>query len=249
MASPYVSDQDRLRLKLYEIQSDIFDIDRARSTAGFDLHELQKRFLTYAAETGAAGGASRYANFMVAYNILRSDRPSVIDFVKRAQSSPDTILGDWALNQGALMMAGDKPFPLVGTGVEGQSVNLAQFRGKVVFVDFWGTGCSSCIASLPQFKRLYDEYKPLGIEFVGVIIDDEDKREQIKQILAKHNVDWPQIFAGKDVNAFLKKYAVIGLPKYFVIDQRGRFVTSGQMTKMELQEVFATLLQDKGAGK
>jgi thiol-disulfide isomerase/thioredoxin len=45
-------------------------------------------------------------------------------------------------------------------------------KGKYVVIDFWASWCSDCRKDIPNIKRLYERFHPLGVEFVGVSFDD-----------------------------------------------------------------------------
>ena len=51
-------------------------------------------------------------------------------------------------------------------------VKMADFKGKVVIVNFWATWCGPCKIEIPDFVKLYSEYKDKGLVIVGISIDD-----------------------------------------------------------------------------
>ena len=61
----------------------------------------------------------------------------------------------------------------------GHSLSLAELRGHVVFVNFWGTWCAPCRDEAPSLERLYRELRGEGLEVVAVSIDDAAAREEV----------------------------------------------------------------------
>jgi thiol-disulfide isomerase/thioredoxin len=58
-------------------------------------------------------------------------------------------------------------------GLDGRGVRLADFRGKVMFLNFWATWCVPCQAEIPVLIELQEQYKDAGLEVVGVVMLDD----------------------------------------------------------------------------
>ena len=57
-------------------------------------------------------------------------------------------------------------------------MKLADLKGKVAIVNFWATWCGPCKIEIPDFVKLYDEYKDKGLVIVGISIDDSPEQLQ-----------------------------------------------------------------------
>ena len=57
--------------------------------------------------------------------------------------------------------------------LDGRDVRLADYRGKVLLLDFWATWCAPCKVEIPAFIDLYKTYKPKGFEAVGVVVMED----------------------------------------------------------------------------
>lgn len=79
---------------------------------------------------------------------------------------------------------------LAGEAVSGKQIDLADYNGKVVLIDCWGTWCGPCVASLPKLKELHKEFHDQGFEIIGVAADD---KEDLEQFLSKRPLPWEHI--------------------------------------------------------
>jgi len=100
---------------------------------------------------------------------------------------------------------------------DGRPVSLADFRGKVVLLDFWGTFCPPCIAALPKLQALHDGHASRGFAVVGVTVDD--RVAMVKKATAK--ITYPIVQATPQV---WSAYKVNALPSLVLVDRDGRIV-------------------------
>lgn len=105
-----------------------------------------------------------------------------------------------------------------------KKVQLADFAGQVLLIDFWGTWCPPCLVATPYLNELYETYAVQGFNIVG--ISSGDKAETVRSYAAKHNIAFPLPLAD---NTVLKQYGVSGFPTVLFVDKQGvvRFVHSG----------------------
>ncbi|HLF45151.1 MAG TPA: TlpA disulfide reductase family protein [Chitinophagaceae bacterium] len=124
--------------------------------------------------------------------------------------------------------------------VNGDSVQLSSFKGKVFLLDFWASWCGPCRVSNRQLIKLYNKYKDKGFEILGVSLDDE-KKDWVKAI-GKDKVTWPQLISlgGWDAEAAIK-WNIEAIPASFLVNQSGDVVAIDP-EKNELEKRVKELL-------
>jgi cytochrome c biogenesis protein CcmG/thiol:disulfide interchange protein DsbE len=104
----------------------------------------------------------------------------------------------------------------------GAAVTLADYKGKVLLLNFWATWCGPCKIEIPWFTEFQQQYKDKGFEVLGVAMDDD--WTAVKPYLVSHKINY-RIVLGND--AMATAYGgVDALPTTFVIDQNGKVLTS-----------------------
>ena len=101
--------------------------------------------------------------------------------------------------------------------LQGEDISLASLRGRTVVLDFWGTWCPPCVASLPELKDLLRKYATDRLVLLSVSVGDED--EAWREFVAKKGMTWPQY---RDADRRLvEAFQVRAYPTYVVIDGEG----------------------------
>lgn len=102
---------------------------------------------------------------------------------------------------------------------KGKSVNMREFEGKVIFINFWATWCAPCVAEMPGINALYNDVKDENIAFVMLSLDD--KFEKAVEFKKRKDFD----FEVYQLNGSLPKmYHSRSIPTTFVIDAEGNLV-------------------------
>jgi thiol-disulfide isomerase/thioredoxin len=133
-----------------------------------------------------------------------------------------------------------KPFELAFTeAMTGKQMSMADLKGKVVVIDFWATWCGPCIAEMPKMKQLYAEYKPKGVEFIGISLDNPESEgglEKLKAYCKENNIEWPQYYQGKGWQGeFSMSWGINSIPAVFIVDADGKLHSTqarGQLEKL-----------------
>jgi thiol-disulfide isomerase/thioredoxin len=102
---------------------------------------------------------------------------------------------------------------------EGKELSLADFRGKVVVVNFWATWCAPCVEEMPALDRLHAALSPERIEVVAISVDRGGAR-QVTPFFAAHGLRHLPVYLDP-TGASMRAFAVRGLPTTVVVDADG----------------------------
>jgi len=102
--------------------------------------------------------------------------------------------------------------------LDGNSLTLSDFKGKVIILNFWATWCPPCRREIPDFVELYENYKDKGLLIIGVNLDGGD-RSSVKQFSEKYKINYPVVLG--NVNVTEDYGGIRAIPTTFIIDREG----------------------------
>jgi peroxiredoxin len=126
---------------------------------------------------------------------------------------------------------------------DGQQVSLMQYRGKVVFLNFWATWCIPCREEMPALERLHQTYQAQDLAIIS--IDLKESADQVKAFFAKHNLSFPALL-DQDGSVF-RDYLVAGMPTTYLIGRDGTMLARGvggrDWTRSEALQLIQELIK------
>jgi thiol-disulfide isomerase/thioredoxin len=125
----------------------------------------------------------------------------------------------------------------------GSDVPLAQWRGKVLIVNFWATWCGPCREEMPEFVRLQGEFGGKGLQFVGIAVDDADK---VRQFSAEIGLNYPALIGGYGAMELSRTLGnrVMALPFTVIVDRSGAVAHTqlGPINNDQLRRIVTQLI-------
>lgn len=122
----------------------------------------------------------------------------------------------------------------------GERINFEAFQDKVIVVNFWATWCPPCIAEMPGFQKLYDEYGD-RVSFLFVANDEKDK---VQKFIEKKGYTFPVYF---QVSNAPQQMQSSSLPTTYFLDTEGKIhvyqVGAADWNSKKVKEVLDNLLQ------
>jgi peroxiredoxin len=126
--------------------------------------------------------------------------------------------------------------------MNGANVRLADYKGKVILVNFWATWCPPCKAEIPGFIALQDQYKDQGLVILGISGDDDP--ETLRAFASEWKINYPMI-VGRDEHELLDAYGPIyGYPISVIVGRDGAVCGKhiGPATKEQFEREIKALL-------
>jgi peroxiredoxin len=140
-------------------------------------------------------------------------------------------------------------FNLVGG--TGKPVQLSDYRGKVVLLNFWATECGGCVLEIPYFVEIQSEFMGEGFTVVGISMDRsyetlksaDEAWGRVRPFVAQHKMNYPILMGD---SSLLTDYKVNALPVTYLIDRSGRTaaVYVGVVSKDNVEANLKTLLSE-----
>jgi peroxiredoxin len=101
--------------------------------------------------------------------------------------------------------------------VNGELVDLSEFKGKYVYIDVWNSSCRPCFKEFPKMEELIEKYHDKNIVFVGISLD---RNEDVwKKTIERKDIKGVQLFGEGWKSEFAKDYSIIFNPRFILIDK------------------------------
>jgi len=132
--------------------------------------------------------------------------------------------------------------------LNGRTVQLSTYRGKVVLINFWATWCPPCRAEMPDLIRLQREYASHGLQIIGITYPPENKN-RVRRFARSLKVNYPIILGTREIRARFSSEEI--LPLTVVIDRDGKVndIISGILLPEEFDEQIKPLLMKNTEGE
>ena len=126
--------------------------------------------------------------------------------------------------------------------VNGADVKLADYKGKVVLLNFWATWCGPCKLEIPEFVEAYQRYRDKGFVILGVLSQDDPSPDLLKTFMHTYEMNYPVFREHPEFET--ANGELWALPTSFVIDRHGAICSKhmGAMSKETLDREIKGLL-------
>ncbi len=127
------------------------------------------------------------------------------------------------------------------TDINGRKLDLADYRGKVILLDFWATWCGPCRIEIPGFVKLQETYREQGLVVIGV--SEDDSVEPVREFYREFSMNYPVVMGEGKISELYG--GIVGLPTTFLIGRDGRIyskhmgATDVSVFEQEIKELLA----------
>lgn len=143
--------------------------------------------------------------------IIPQTRMLVLSGAQRVVALPPSVKES---NEMPTILPEHYDWPLVA--MDGTQLNFEDFKGKVVFINFWATWCPPCVAEMPSIQELYDKFKDSEVVFLMV---SNEKLGVVESFLESKKYTFPVYLTQFQAPELLRSESI---PATFIIDKQGR---------------------------
>ena len=125
--------------------------------------------------------------------------------------------------------------------LNGIPISLADYRGKVVLIDFWAVWCGPCVGEIPNIRAVYEKYHDKGFDVIGISLDEDET--VLREFIAEKAIPWRNIFDGSGFRGgFAERYGVRSIPAPFLLDREGKVLSVKARGRL-LRELVASEIE------
>ena len=142
------------------------------------------------------------------------------------------------------MAKADAVLAAVLPDIQGKPQPIAQWKGKVLVVNFWATWCEPCRKEIPEFMEMQDHFRDKGVVFVGIAMDQKDR---VASYSKEMGINYPVLVGDMDV---LTLAGTVGnlqgaLPYTVIIDSSGKIISThfGRLRREKMEPILTSLVK------
>ena len=189
--------------------------------------------------------ADAHNNFGIALSLKGKKDEAIRHFSEALRIQPDHAnaahnlkVARFSISPDAIAAGRYPEFPL--PTLEGTKISPAEYRGKVVILNFWATWCGPCRKEIPEFTEFYKNYSDKGVQVLGVAVD-EGGIDVVKPFAHKIGINYPVLIGGPAVRV---AYALDKIPVTIILDREGTMASRyvGSLNYAVLEKAVKQLL-------
>lgn len=196
-----------------------------RMAAKTDSFEFATDFVEYA----TANYSSYISDILLARELdmkIERDRVKELDYRLLYNNVQDANLRKYLKDRyehKKSLTRGDKAPSFYLKNANNEYISLKSFKGNVVYISFWFTGCKPCLKEFPKENQLVESFKFEKVKIISICMNSNE--ENWKQVLAKYQLKTVNLFANKNWGRILKDgYDINSYPHYVLIDEEGKII-------------------------
>ena len=116
---------------------------------------------------------------------------------------------------------GDKAPAFSLKSIDGKTIKLSDYKGKIVIIDFWATWCPPCRRGIPDLVSIQNEYKN-KVVVIGISLDREKTIKDVPGFIKDYAINYPVVYG--DDNVVIAYGGIQSIPTSFVVDKKGNVV-------------------------
>ncbi|GHE57664.1 peroxiredoxin family protein [Roseivirga thermotolerans] len=159
-------------------------------------------------------------DLMTAFYVDAHGTPKAAVFEVASEEARQAKISTFEKMKGSDFMLNKKAPDFTLKNLEGNSINLQDFKGQYVLLNFWFAACKPCIMEMPELNELVEEFKPKGINFLAIGLDNP---ERITKFLEQHAFNYELLPNGRRV---AHSYGVTSYPTHLLLDPNGKVIFS-----------------------
>ena len=127
--------------------------------------------------------------------------------------------------------------------LSGDTVSLANFKGKTVLLDFWFHNCGFCRQMVPALKNIYRDYRQKGFEIISISVDARGLEKEWRNAVKEDESNWSQLWDPEKSQVPL--YGIAGYPTMFLVDGNGQLLQQivGYHSETQFRQILDKFLR------